>query len=238
MRKSISLFLLAALAALALGGCVRTLRPARWNYIPQTPPAVAAPLLNRTIAVVAFADERASFNQDLLALQFIPIWPFGWQNYYLPELADFHLNSGRWYFEPTRDLAQAMAAELRNARLFAQVVYTDQPVDADFLLEGRLLSTRYTGYQISYGLSVLAPAVWALGAPSGQVSNEIEIEMRVRDLATGAVSWRGTFALGRGTPVWVYDDRDDFFYHVLFGQIAREAVAHMRETFQAAVAAR
>jgi hypothetical protein len=87
-------------------------------------------------------------------------------------------------------VARAVAADLAASRLFADVEFAaTQPVDADLVLGGTIVSTRFTTTTTSYLLGMPGVLLWLSGLPNGRDTIEMAIDLELRDRA-GAVQWR------------------------------------------------
>ena len=205
---------------ISIGVAAGCATPRAWNYIPSTPPLAAEPLLDATVAVTPFEDSRPAYNTNHLFLYWIPVLPFGWQNLATPEIFPRHVHTSYWAFDPSEDFARALAAELSRARVFRTTSFAPTARDNDLVLEGRILSTRFLGFKLSYGLSAAAPAAWALGLPSAHITNGLKIELTLKDAKTGRILWSGEYLSEIKGLNGLYYDRPDFFYPELFGDIA------------------
>jgi hypothetical protein len=93
-------------------------------------------------------------------LYLIPLFPFGWQDFKVPEGSQTHMTSGLWInYKPTEDFAKALATELQNARVFQEAYFDFGRGNADIIVHGKILGTQYSGKAISYGLSAFGPGV-------------------------------------------------------------------------------
>lgn len=138
------------------------------------------------VVVLPFNDARENVNRNLIPLYLIPIMPFGWANYEVPEGATQHITSALWTnYKPTEDYPKALAEELRSAGLFGGAYFDFKEGDAEFAIRGTLQSTKYSGKIFSYGLSVYGPVLWFIGLPAGSASNDLVVELRCDDLKAG-----------------------------------------------------
>jgi len=91
-----------------------------WVYAPtlQRLPGRARP---ERAVVLPFRDARQNVNSNRLALYLIPLFPFGWADFEVPEGMQGHVTSGLWTnYKPTEDYPKALAEELQNAGLFRE----------------------------------------------------------------------------------------------------------------------
>lgn len=92
-----------------------------------------------------------------------------------------HMTSGLWVnYKPVEDFPKALSAELQSARMFKDVGFDYKKGNSDIVI-GKILSTQYSGYLISYGLIVFAPYIWVVGLPATTVSNELSVELTAAD---------------------------------------------------------
>ncbi|MCX8035687.1 MAG: hypothetical protein N3D11_01275 [Candidatus Sumerlaeia bacterium] len=221
--------------AVFISGCARQ---KMWVYAPKAAAVAGAPLLNKSVAVPPFTDERPNVNKNYMALYLIPLMPFGWQDLGAPEGVQIHATSGLWMFKPAEDLAKATAAELEKTKIFREVFFTNRPSEGDLVLEGRLLSTHYKGYMITYGLSVYGPLLWFVGAPAARVRNDLQIALVLKDNKTGEVVLESRYEASSVQWSWLYYMSEDFNYDTLFANIAKSMVADVEKILRARVSKR
>jgi hypothetical protein len=170
---------------------------------------------------------RTNDNTNLVALYLIPLVPFGWMTFDTPEGPDKHLTSGEWNFRPPEDIAKAIAQDLQNLGLFREAFFGYRPSDGDLILRSQLHSTRYNAKMLSYGLSIEGPLLWFIGLPVGTYSNELRLELRLEDRATGKLVWSGGVEELDGGAVWLYALGADFHYDSLLKRGLRRAFADL-----------
>lgn len=203
------------LASLLLLGCTH---PRAWIYLPHAslgePPRSTKPLL-----VPPFVDERRTENTNRVWCFVVPLCPYGWQELDQPERVTSHIHSGVWQFDPSYDLARALADEVSRAQLFSSVVVRRERDDPGhgFLLQGILVSTRYEATIVSYGLSALGSNLWFLGLPMGSMRETLAFRLRLEDRPSGRVYWERAYRTQQDDG-WVslYALPDDFSYDRLF----------------------
>lgn len=194
-----------------------------WSYTPHA--AVdAAPLTEKSIAVVPFVERRGDENKNYVGMYLIPLNPTGPQMYDRPEGVQIHITSGQWVVKPSEDFAKAAAAELSAACISEDAFFTYRAADGDLVLRGDLEVMGYDGGIISYGFSFFAPSLWIL-FPAGYYSNEIRVSMRLEDRETKEEIWSGTYENRMRTKtVWIYKMGSDFQYDHLLRDIMAHAV--------------
>src|ERR1022692_1390491 len=173
-----------ALAGLAIAfttGC----HPTRaWVYHPNSYAAITG--IGKTVAVLAYEDGRENKNNDLVGMRWIPVVPFGWQNYSAPEGSTSHVNSGAWMnYKPTEDYPKALAEDLKKTGLFSDAFFEFRRTSSDYAVKGKILNTHYTGRVFSYGVTPLfCWAFWMIGFPNASVSTDLSVELSLVDSKT------------------------------------------------------
>lgn len=221
--KSLRINILVSVICFFFSGCSSQ---RSWKYSIDSYPTDRKPLLSKSVAVTPFRDSRPDKNENALLLPIIPLVPFGWADYSIPEASNAKLASfPDWKFKPTEDFAKAAAEEMNASGLFKEAFFTFHASEGDVLLRGDIKSTHYWGKNITYGLSFYAPGVWFLGLPQGTIHNELEVEFTLVDQATGTSLWHKSYNMAyHKSPFWIYDIPSDFDYHNLFKSMMRDVV--------------
>jgi hypothetical protein len=183
------------LIVIGWSGC-GPLPPWHWAYKGMEHPP-RTPILNKSVAIVPFVDNRPSENSNYTWLFIIPLMPYGWQEFNRPEEAREHATTGRWQFRPSEDLAQALAQEINTAHLFKRAIVTNQESEGDLVLTGTIFSTKYESKTLTYGLSSGGVFLWYVGVPVGKIMNELHLRLNLTDRNTGNVLWVGSYTSGR-----------------------------------------
>jgi hypothetical protein len=161
--------------------------------------APAARPLAPALVVVPFADGRPpraypvpTDDAFMLALPFVPSVSLDYERLDESRAAELLIRGAL----PTPDdffevqLARAVAADLASSHLFAAVQFaTAAPADADLLLVGTIVSTRFTATTTSYYLGMPGLLLWLTGLPNGRDSVDMAIDLELRD-RRGAVLWQ------------------------------------------------
>jgi len=186
------------------------------------------PILNETVAVPVFKDARADKNNNSFAMYLIPLFPFGWADYTIPEGGGAKLNSTPiWLFKPNEDLAKAAAEELEASSLFKEVFFTQRASEGELTFLGTINSTNYSATMISYGLSAYGPLLWAFGLPCGSIHNQLGVEFKLTD-RKNAVLWQNSYTLKYDkSPVWIYSLPSDFQYDSMYKEIMLKVVVDL-----------
>jgi hypothetical protein len=194
-----------------------------WVYHPNSYPSPVA-TTGKKIAVLPFEDGRTNVNHDLAMLGLLPIIPYGWQHLDAPEGVNAHICSGIWInFKPTEDFSKALADDLKNTGLFSDSFFSYQREGSDYAVEGKVLSTRYDGYMITYCLGVYGVYLWFIGLPAGYTENQLSMELTLVNSSTDKPLFSKTYT---ATPTkdtsWIYDMKSDFNYSEMLQQVNLE----------------
>lgn len=180
----------------ALGACATTTTQ-RFVYAPLGEPA-ARPLATRLV-VLPFADGRPPRvyptprqSALLLLLPLVPSVTVAYERLDESRAAERLIRG----VPPQREdlfedlLARAVAADLASARLFDDVeLAAAPPPDADLVLGGTIVSTRFVSSATAYLLGAPGLALWLTGLPSGRDTIEMAIDLTLRD-RDGVVLWQ------------------------------------------------
>lgn len=168
---------------------------------------------NATVAVIPFSDQRENLNYDNLGLSIVPGVPYVKANFQVPETANAHVNSKLWInFKPTEDFSKALASDLDATDIFAASYYSHEK-NADYYVQGEILSTEYRGKIYTYGTSIYAPVLWGLGLPYGKVSNDLAIKLSLVNAKTGAIAFSESYSAPTYEKrSWIYNVHSDFEY--------------------------
>mgnify|MGYP001163300003 CR=1 FL=1 len=218
------LFFMVILALFLLCGCANQ---RAWTYKAE-PYVKMAPVLNKSVAVPPFSDQRENTNSNYAMMYLVPLMPFGWQDLNTPEGVQMHLNSGLWIFKPNEDFAKATAEELNNTSMFKEVFFTHRASDADLTLKGKIISTNYNGKMITYGLSAYGPLLWFIGFPATYVENALELQLELIEGKTNEVLWQKSFKKDQNHVSVIYAMQPDFMYDSLLKEVMNEAIPSLR----------
>lgn len=198
-----------------------------WTYKAE-PYVKATPILNKSVAIPPFSDQRENENSNFAMMYLIPLMPFGWQDLNTPEGVQMHMNSGLWIFRPNEDFAKAAAEELNNTCMFREVFFTHRPSDAELTLRGKIISTKYDGKMITYGLSVYGPLLWLVCFPATYVENSLALQLELVETKTNEVFWQQTFNKNQSHVSVIYALQPDFMYDELLKEVMKEAIPSLR----------
>lgn len=209
---------------LFLSGCASQ---RAWTYKAE-PYVHADPIIKKSVAVPPLSDLRENINNNMMMLYLVPLMPFGWQDLNTPEGVNMHANSGLWIFRPNEDFAKAIAEELNNTSMFKEVFFTHRPNDADLMFRGKIISTKYGGKMITYGLSVYGPLLWFIGLPTSYIENQLSLELELVEAKTMTVLWKQSFKRDISSLSILYALQPDFMYDSLLKDIMNEAIPSLR----------
>lgn len=208
-----------------------------WHYRVGTYQPAPQPLTEKRLVVPSFKDSRPDKNTDASALVYVPGIPYGFLDYSLPEAATVFpmeppSRGAPQQFKPKDDLASAAAEELRASGIFKEVVGVSPASEGDLVLYGEVKSTRYYATMLTYGLSVVAPALWFIGIPAGSITNELRVEFSLEDSRTRTELWRKTYEEVYKATYWMpYYYPPQFKYPTLYKTMLRDVVERLRNEF-------
>lgn len=167
----------------------------RFDYPPRGEQMVSfpgKPLYDVEVAVIPFNDRRANQNNhSTILLYLVPLVPYGWMEYTRPEEYTGFVSIAAYYMLPNVALAKAAAYNLHKSNLFrrAYFSFSEQGIDAEYILHADLNELYYKGRIISYGLSFAAPVLWLLGLPEGTVENRFSVTYYLTRRGSGRRLW-------------------------------------------------
>jgi hypothetical protein len=103
-------------------------------------------------------------------------------------------------------------------------VTADYRQDAgDYAVKGKIISTKYVGRLISYGLSVYGPDLWFIGFPACWTQNNLSVELALVDAKDQKTIFSKTYtAAPRQGCSWIYDLKDDFNYPEMLAELNKQ----------------
>jgi len=226
MKKVSVLLVELFLVSVFISGCMSQ---KAWVYKPNSYEQ-ASVIADKSVVVLPFADQREDVNKNRIMLYLIPLMPFGWADYSVPEGAQMHLNSGLWTnYKPTEDFAKALAQELEHAHIFKEAYFDFNKKDSDLAIKGEIINTRYSGKIITYGLSVYGPLLWFIGLPVGTVNNELAIELSCTDTRTNKLLFSKSYSVPNYSKVsWLYYLPNDFNYSSMLQDLYKQFILDLR----------
>lgn len=186
------------------------------------------------VVVLPFNDARNNLNSGGLGLGYIPLFPFGWQKFDVPEGSPTHIVSAAWVnYNPKEDFAKALAQELNAGNVFKEAFFGYSKENADLAIEGKIISTRFKSKMFTYCLSLWGGVFWYLGAPMCHVVNEMTIELRVKNVPDGSILFSKEYT---ATPykktMWLYGGaKSDFNYSSMLAEVYKRFVEDYKYKF-------
>ena len=197
------------------------------------------PIYQQKIVVTAFEDMRGDETQvGTLFWCLVPLVPFCVANYERPEEAAWMLHPVRpFQFDPAWNLAEAAVYSLRKSNLFEEVsfAFKDDLGDADFLLEGEIISTDYRGSVNSYGLSILGSILYLFGLPTGKSHNDLILFLQLKDVETKTILWEEKYSKTHSVTHGLYYNQfgsDIKYYSVMMQEIMNDAIEDINSQLQ------
>ena len=131
--------------------------------------------------------------------------PYGTVNYNRPELAPIWKRKDVKPFNPTHDVAKAIAEEFNNSGLFSQVVFSRNATVEELVLNGDLIVLKDDRWITCYGLTYFfGDFLWLMGEPMGGTTNELTIKLTLVERETGKVLWSQAFSERDRKTDWLY----------------------------------
>lgn len=222
----------ALLISLTMSGCGTT---AKFVYPAQMDKLIrlsSTPCYPQNVAVIPFDDYRNSRNLTTpLFLAYLPLFPFGWCDYERPDASRLFVSIENFNFTPSEDLPKAAAVSLRRSNLFNDAYFTfgGEKNNADLILHGEILSTRYQGTLLTYCLSAYGSYFWVLGAPAGISENTLTLKLYLRKKEK--IIWEYTFNRTREVWQWLYYrlGHDVLSYSELMQECMNEAIVDLAD---------
>ena len=167
------------IVSLTITGCLGS---RDWDYPP--PPentyleVTADQKVDGSLVVVPLDDKRGTEMREQYWAAAIPFIPHATAVYDRPEMVSSPSPVDEVSFSPSRDFARAMAEEIRKTNIFTSVTFVDkdQPLPpSDFVLRGRLYSTRWERNISTYLLGPAGTVLWVAGLPLGTTETDVEM---------------------------------------------------------------
>ena len=167
------------LMILTITGCLGS---RDWQYPPPPDGALLDAKVDQQVAgslvVLPLVDKRGTEVREQYWASMIPFVPHASSTYDRPETIEDLAPVDKLTFSPTRDFARALADEIRKTNVFSSVTFVDQdqPLPpSDYVLNGRLYSTRWERHISTYGLGPAGTLLWMAGLPMGTTRTEVEM---------------------------------------------------------------
>lgn len=167
------------IVSLTITGCLGS---RDWDYPPPPENAylnvTADQKVDGSLVVVPLDDKRGTEVREQYWASAIPFTTHATAVYDRPETVSSPSPVDEVLFSPSRDFARALADEIRKTNIFTSVTFVDkdQPVPpSDFVLQGRLYSTRWERNISTYLLGPAGTVLWAAGLPLGTTETDVEM---------------------------------------------------------------
>ena len=167
------------IVSLTITGCLGS---RDWAYPP--PPektylgVTADQKVDGSLVVVPLTDKRGTEVREQYWAAVIPFTSHATAVYDRPETVANPSPVDEVSFDPSSDFARALADEIRKTNIFSSVTFVDkgQPLPAsDFVLQGRLYSTRWERNISTYLLGPAGTVLWLAGLPLGTTETDVEM---------------------------------------------------------------
>ena len=181
----------AAAALLSLAGCFTSV--GKWTYPSGHYPTTTSPRAAKAFVLVEpLLDERGKENRSYMTWAYIPLMPLGWKRFDRPEAVVHAEDTTEYAADPCIEVARSIVVELQRQRLVERAEFTADyrsGLGETHRLRGVLRSFRLDETRWTYGLSIYAPAMWAMGLPMGGSWNEFCVDLELVDVGSGGVVW-------------------------------------------------
>jgi len=167
-----------------------------------------APIIPCRVGVLPFVDRREQENHaGGLGLYLLPFMPYGYVEYYRPELGSHFVSISRFDCDPSMQFAEASAYSLRRSNLFgdAFVVQKGQVATAELVFTGEVRNTTYRGRIFTYGITpFLCWAMWLVGFPEGNSANQLEVKFTISRPGNPKAYWEYSYKNDDWLVHWIY----------------------------------
>jgi hypothetical protein len=201
-----------SILALGLTGCTVA---RNWQYPPDPPGALlnvkgskAVPI---KVGVLPLRDLRGQSEQRGSWVVAFPLVPYGTSTYDRPETVKDAWGNSLIRMDPPRDFAKAIASELQHADIFSSVMLADSAREKpDLILSGTIRSTNWKRTLTTYGLGPVGPFFWVLGAPMGNTTNTVVMDLQLAPANdTSRVLWQFTMQFENKHLIGIYYGMDE-----------------------------
>lgn len=193
------------------------------------------PILPDGVAVADLADARGrrAVNHNLKFAALIPLVPFAVSHRDYPERTWFDSTPNLNGFDPARDLADALAAEIDAQGIFSVCRRAASGTHGErYELRGRLEDCHVVEGYLTYGLSFLSVVPHLVGFPEGTLRCEIRMRLEVVDRRDRSTLWSGVVTDRSTRATWIYDSEEGDLACAAFSRISsrivREAAVDLR----------
>ncbi|MEC4672691.1 MAG: hypothetical protein VST68_00750 [Nitrospirota bacterium] len=176
------LWVLTLVVAFSVTSCLGT---REWTYPPPPNSAFlgiqADQPVSGSLVVLPLVDQRGKEEQEEYWKIAIPLVPSGVTFYDRPEDVKDPEQIDEIDFNPPEDFARALSDEIREAKIFSSVAYAEKSSapSTEYVLQGRLHSTRWERSITTYLLGPLGTIFWMVGLPMGQTDITVEMDLQL-----------------------------------------------------------
>ena len=183
-------------------------------------------LSNKTVQVTKFKDLRQNHNVDFNALLLLPLFPYGFIKYDKPEFQNKYVSGLKRGYHLGFDvlMTNALADELKSANIFKDVINNKTSQKTDYYVKGSIISTKYNGKTLTYGLSGVGPLLWFVGFPAIYFTNDIEIDLSLIDSKTKEVVFQKRYKKEFSKLDWMYYIHNDIRYDLMLEDLYKKFV--------------
>jgi len=196
MAKKVIFLILLSVSLSLFVGCGTTAKfvyPSKYDNLIQL---YKEPKYSLKVAVLPFEEKRGDENSFAgFWLYLIPIVPYGQISYDRPDAARVFNTINEFNFNVVEDIAKAVVTSLKRSNLFQDVYFTfgGDKSEADLIITGDVISTKYVGKTYSYGLSVYGPVLWFFGLPAGSSEDALSLKIYLNKQGGKTTLWEYAF---------------------------------------------
>lgn len=187
-------------------------------------------LKNKTVLVTEFEDLRGNYSKNRNALLAVPLFPYGYIDYDRPEDNDGYVSGlERGYHAKFNVLmSNALVDELENANIFKKINTYHIPEKSDYYIKGSIISSKYSGKTLSYGLGGVGVLLWFVGLPAIYFSNDLEIELSLINYKTQKIVFQKRYKKEFSRLDWLYYIHNDIRYDQMLEELYKDFVEDLR----------
>lgn len=210
MRRPMRTVFIALSMSVAAWGLTACAVARDWQYPPDPPGALlnvkGAKAIPANVAVLPLRDLRGTGVQRGGWVIAVPFVPYGVNSFDRPETAQDPEGTPLIHMLPSRDFAIAITDELKHAGIFSTVSFAESAVaKPDLLLRGTLRSTNWKRTFTAYGLGPVGPLFWILGAPMGNATNTMALDLQLTPTADPSrIVWQFSMQFEDSHPFGIY----------------------------------
>ena len=187
-----------------------------WQYPPDPPGTLlnvkAATPVSAKVSVKPFRDIRGEKVEQESWKVLIPFYPYAADAFDRPETAAAPEGGAAVKINPSQDFARAVADELRNAGVFSSVTFAEGAGSdgADLVLNGTIRSSSGRRTLTTYMLGPIGAIFWVLGAPMGNASSVVEMDVQLAPASNPARTlWQYTMQYKAERLIGIYYGREE-----------------------------